>query len=169
MERICIIGGCGAGKSTLARNLGDRLHIPVVHLDKLFWKDNWTNVSREEFKERLLMELEKVKWIIDGNYINTNTCDERFNLADTILFLDLSTLTHLSSILKRWFRYRGLTREDMGENCPERWDWEFFWYAANFNRKRRKNIYKKLEKLSDKNIVIFKNRRQVKEYLKKFR
>jgi len=38
MDRIMIIGCGGAGKSTLARKLGEKLSIPVVHLDKLWWK-----------------------------------------------------------------------------------------------------------------------------------
>lgn len=164
MERICIIGGCGAGKSTLARELGRKLNILVVHLDKLFWRDNWENVSSEDFKARLLKELEKDKWIMDGNY--TATLNERFKYADTIIFLDLSTLTYLTSIVKRWFAYRGKTREDMGENCPERWDWEFFWYTATFNKKQRKQIYKKLETAQDKKIIIFKSRKMVKKFIK---
>ena len=35
MRRIMIIGSGGAGKSTLARKLGQHLGIPVVHLDAL--------------------------------------------------------------------------------------------------------------------------------------
>ena len=49
MERIVIIGCGGAGKSTLARQLGEKLDIPVVHLDKLFWRPGWVQVSKEEF------------------------------------------------------------------------------------------------------------------------
>ena len=35
MKRIIIIGSGGAGKSTLARQLGERLHLDVYHLDAL--------------------------------------------------------------------------------------------------------------------------------------
>ena len=68
MNRIIIIGCGGSGKSTLARNLSKKTNLPVVHLDKIFWKEGWVNISREEFNTLLKEELKKEKWIIDGNY-----------------------------------------------------------------------------------------------------
>ena len=71
MERIIIIGCGGAGKSTLARKLGEVLDLPVVHLDKLFWKPGWVETTAEEFDALLAMELAKDKWIMDGNFNRT--------------------------------------------------------------------------------------------------
>ena len=36
MQRILIIGNCGAGKSTFARALAEKTGLPLVHLDKLY-------------------------------------------------------------------------------------------------------------------------------------
>lgn len=36
MRRVLIIGNSGGGKSTLARRLGEKLGLPVIHLDVLF-------------------------------------------------------------------------------------------------------------------------------------
>lgn len=41
MERIAIIGCGGSGKSYLARVLGARLGITPVHLDALYYDDDW--------------------------------------------------------------------------------------------------------------------------------
>ncbi len=36
MQKVAIIGSCGAGKSTLAVNLGKKLNLPVIHIEILF-------------------------------------------------------------------------------------------------------------------------------------
>ena len=55
MERVMIIGCGGAGKSTLARQLGEVTGLPVVHLDKLFWKSGWVESSKAEIDEKTQM------------------------------------------------------------------------------------------------------------------
>ena len=48
-RRILIVGCCGAGKTTLAGELGKRLGLPVCHLDRIWWRPGWTEKPREEF------------------------------------------------------------------------------------------------------------------------
>ena len=45
--RIAILGGGGAGKSTLARQLGAALDLPVIHLDRLVFGPGWSRNPRE--------------------------------------------------------------------------------------------------------------------------
>ena len=71
MQKILIIGGNGSGKTTFAKKLAQKTRLPLVHLDKLYWKDNWQHVTQEEFDSLLLPELEKDNWIIDGNMKRT--------------------------------------------------------------------------------------------------
>jgi len=56
MDKIVIIGSPGAGKSTLARDLGFLLQINVVHLDRIFWKPGWKEKPRDARIE-ILQEL----------------------------------------------------------------------------------------------------------------
>ena len=54
VERIIIIGSCGAGKSTLAISLAKKLELPLVHLDRIRFVGSWQERTREEFDEILL-------------------------------------------------------------------------------------------------------------------
>lgn len=46
MKRVLVIGGNGSGKSTFSRKLGKKTGLPVVHLDKIFWRGNWEYIAR---------------------------------------------------------------------------------------------------------------------------
>ena len=41
MKRVMIVGQPGAGKSTIARQIGQRTGLPVVHIDKIHWMPGW--------------------------------------------------------------------------------------------------------------------------------
>lgn len=163
MERILIIGCGGAGKSTLARQLGEKLNIPVVHLDKLFWKPGWVEETREEFDRKLIIELEKSRWIMDGNF--NRTMPQRIAKCDTIIYLDFSRFTCLWGVIKRNLTNRGKVRPDMGEDCPERIDFEFLKWVWNYNREKRQRNYRLLNDATHAQTIVLKNRRAVKKFL----
>ena len=164
MERIMIIGCGGAGKSTLARKLGEKTGLPVVHLDKLFWKPGWESLSRDEFDVLHRRELAKDRWIIDGNF--DRTIPERLARCDTVIYLDFSRLACLLGVCKRILTTYGTVRPDMGEGCPERFDWEFLCWVWNFNKNKRARNYRLLSEVEGVDIIILKNRRQVERYLR---
>ena len=164
MQRIILIGCGGAGKSTLARKMGEVLDIPVVHLDKLFWKPNWVETSREEFDALLAQELAKDKWIMDGNF--NRTMPERIKRCDTIIYLDFSRVACLMGVVKRVITTYGTVRPDMGEGCPERIDFEFMKWVWNFNKNKRESYYKMLNEVENIETIVLKNRRAVKLFLK---
>ena len=164
MERIIIIGCGGAGKSTLARKLGEVLDLPVVHLDKLFWKPGWVETSHEEFDALLAKELAKDQWIMDGNF--NRTMPERMKRCDTIIYLDFSRCACLMGVLKRIITTYGTVRPDMGEGCPERIDLEFLKWVWNFNKNKRESYYKLLNEAENVETIVLKNRRAVKKFLK---
>ncbi len=41
MQRVVVLGPSGSGKSTLARKLGDRIGVPVFHLDQAYHRPGW--------------------------------------------------------------------------------------------------------------------------------
>lgn len=163
MERIVIIGCGGAGKSTLARQLGEKLDIPVVHLDKLFWRPGWVQVSREEFDKLHRDAIAQDRWIIDGNF--DRTMEERIQRSDTVIYLDFSRIACLMGVCKRVLTTYGKVRPDMGEGCPERIDWEFLKWVWDFNKNKREKNYRLLNEAEGKETIVLKNRRAVKKFL----
>ncbi len=163
MERIMIIGCGGAGKSTLARQLGDKLGLPVVHLDQLWWKPGWEHISREEFDAVHRAEIEKARWILDGNF--NHTILERLQHCDTVLYLDFSRMACLMGIAKRIATTYGKVRPDMGEGCPERIDLDFLKWVWHFNKKNRKRYHSLLRSAEGVEVIVLKNRKAVKAFL----
>lgn len=131
MKRILVIGSGGSGKSTLSAALGQRLHIPVIHMDAMYWQHGWTEPARPEWQARVEAMCRQDSWIMDGNY--SGTLAQRLAACDTVIFLDLPRLVCLWRALSRGFRYRGTVRPDMAEGCPEQlpsrdflsWIWHY--------------------------------------------
>jgi len=163
MERILIIGCSGAGKSTLARALRERLGLPVIHLDQLWWQKDWSHVTREEFDSRLAMALNMDRWIIDGNY--SRTMEMRLQKCDTIIYLDFNRWECLLGMFQRVLGNYGKVRPDMGDGCPERFDWDFVKWIWNFNKQNRVRNYTWIAKTKHAKAVVLKSRREVKQFL----
>ena len=156
MERILIIGCPGSGKSRLARILGQKLGLPTVHLDQLWWQENRQNATVEEFDRRLAMALEMDRWIIDGNY--SRTMEARLTKCDTVIYLDFS----------RWECLLGMCqgiRGNRGKTRPERFSWEFVKWIWNFNKNNRVQNHTYLAKARHAKAVVLKNRKEVQKYL----
>lgn len=164
MERIMIIGCGGSGKSTLARELGEKTGLPVVHLDQIWWAPgNWEHLEREDFDRRLLEEMDKPRWILDGNF--NRTMELRLEKCDTVIYLDYSRWVCLFSWIKRVVTNWGKARADMAPGCAEWFDPEMAGWIWNFNKKNRKRYHDLLAQQKGKTIRIFKNRRQLKAFL----
>ena len=131
MQKVLIIGSGGAGKSTLARALGERLDLPVVHLDRHYWHPGWQPTPKDAWRAIVQDLIRRDRWIMDGNY--GGTFDIRFPEADTIIDLDFNRWTCLSRAIRRSLLYPVKGRPDMIPGCPDRlfaldfyrWIWRF--------------------------------------------
>ena len=164
MDRVMIIGCGGAGKSTLARALGERTGLPVVHLDQIWWAPgNWVHREREEFDALLMAEMEKPQWILDGNF--NRTIQLRLNKCDTVIYLDFPRLVCLKNWIGRVLKNWGHARADMAPGCSEWLDPGMAAWIWNFNKQNRKRYYELLNGLEGKQVYILKSRRAVKKFL----
>lgn len=131
MQRLLVIGPCGAGKSTLSTALGKKLDLPVFHMDQLNWRPGWIESSKDEIRARLADIVVTDRWLIDGNY--GGTLAVRLKHADTIIYLDYPIRLCILRLLRRIWKYRGQSRPDMTEGCPERFDLAFLFYLMRWN------------------------------------
>ena len=151
-----VIGCCGSGKSTFSMKLRKKLKLPLIHLDQYYWRPNWTETPKGEWENIVKKLASKEDWIIDGNY--GKTLDLRFERADTIIYLDVSTIKCLYRVLKRIWKYHGTERPDMPQGCKERFDFDFLHYVAVFNLMRRRKMLDRLNILKEhKQVVIIKD------------
>ncbi len=168
MKRILILGSSGSGKSTLARRLGATLELPVIHLDRHYWKPDWVPTPKAEWFEAILQITERPNWIIDGNY--RSTLDIRLQAADTVVFLDLPPWLCVWRATKRRIQYANKPRPDMAKGCQEKlFDPQFpnfIRHILSYPDRARPDIKQRLGHVAtDKRIVWLKTTEQVSNFL----
>jgi thymidylate kinase len=99
VNRVAVVGPVGAGKSSLAAELGRRLGIRVLHLDTLFWRPGWEATPLDEWEAVQRRELAEPAWIADAQY--DDILPEWVEEADTVVFLDVSPLVCLWRVGRR--------------------------------------------------------------------
>jgi predicted kinase len=90
MKRVVLIGPGASGKSTLAVQLGETMGLPVIELDKLFWRAGLVATPRDEWVKVQQRLVEKDQWIMDGDLGPFDAVEVRLRAADTIILLDFS-------------------------------------------------------------------------------
>lgn len=138
MRRVLVLGSGGAGKSTFARALGERTGLPVVHLDRIWWRPGWVEATEAEFDAEIAALTARDAWVMDGNY--GRTLPVRLAAADTAVLLDVPRLTCLFRVALRAIRHRGRSRPDMTPGCPERVTWEFVRWIWTYPARRRPGV-----------------------------
>lgn len=160
-NKIIVIGCPGSGKSTFARKLRDVSDLPLFYLDMIWHKPDKTNISREEFDERVSEILEGNEWIIDGNY--KRTLDMRLEKCDCVLWFDIPTEICIKSVLERV----GIEREDMPWN--DSIDDDFLDYIRSFKEEVCPVIENLLNEYPNVKVIKFNSREESDEFLQKLK
>ena len=164
MRRVQVIGAGGAGKSTLARRIATRLGLPVVHLDAHYWRAGWVPTPQPEWRARVDALLAEPSWVMEGNY--GRTMEQRLVASDTVVMLDLPRHVCLTRVFRRWWRWRGRTRPDLAEGCPEGLSWKFVWWVWTYPSRRRPGVLERLSRLpASVRVVILCSDQEVEAFL----
>ncbi len=142
-DRILVIGCSGSGKSTLAQALSGMFALPYVSMDRdVFWMSGWTQRPRAEALAIVERAVDERRWIMDGT--SPGTLPLRLPRTDLVIWMRPPRHVSLYGVISRWIRFRGKTRPEMAENCPERVTLEFLSYIWNFEKTESPEIEQKL-------------------------
>jgi adenylate kinase family enzyme len=108
--RLAVVGTTGAGKTTLARSISQRLSIPHVELDGIYHQPGWKRLPEAEFRNRINEEVDRPDWVIDGNYSEVR--DLVWAAADAVIFLDYPRSIIMRRVIRRSLG-RAATRREL--------------------------------------------------------
>ena len=159
--KLAVLGYSGSGKSTLAQRLGERLCLPVLHLDTVFWLPGWNERDRGECADLVRQFMEQDSWLIEGVYSKFHF-DARMEQADQIILVTLPRVNCFFRALRRYFLYRGKSRPDMTEGCPEKFDWEFAkWLIWKGHTRERRQLLENTVRRYPGKVVILRSQRDI--------
>jgi adenylate kinase family enzyme len=100
LRRVSVVGCSGAGKTTVAAKLAERLEVPHIELDAMYHQAGWEPTPRDELRASLLPLIEGDRWIVDGNY-GSLVQDLVWDRADTIVWVDPPRPAVMAAVTRR--------------------------------------------------------------------
>jgi len=151
MKRVVILGRGAAGKSTLARQLGEITGLPVVELDKIFWRSGLFPTPRVEWIQLQESLVRKETWVLDGDLGPYDAVEVRLCAADTIILLDFSLFRCAWRVLRR---------------APERAD---FWrWVLDYRRQSVPRLTDAISRCApNADLLILRTPKAVREFMRR--
>lgn len=163
MKKVIVIGCPGSGKTTFAEKLNKCTGLPLYYLDAIWHQPDKTHISREEYDKRLAEIFPTSQWIIDGNY--KRTIETRLQNCDTVFLFDLPTEICIQGATERI----GKGRYDLPWIETEL-DPKFKQFIEEFSEKTLPYIYELIDKYkANKQVIIFKSRKEADEFIETIR
>lgn len=157
--KIMVFGRPGSGKSTFAKKLHDKFNIPLYHLDKYFFKDNWVEEDYEKFTSIQKDFVSRENWIIDGNCVQS--LELRYSNADLVLFFSYPKLLCLIRLFKRLYN-KNSAIDDRAKNCKESVTLKLIRYMWNFNKRVDNQVKEFRKRYPDVKFVKVKSDKDLK-------
>ena len=168
MQRVLVLGPGGAGKSVLSRELAAITGLPLIHLDREFWKPNWVKPERDEWLAKLDDLLAGDAWIVDGTH--ADSLDHRLARADGAIVLDYSRWTAVRGVLTRLLHREGRHRADLAPGCRNRLDRVYASWVWTYRRVTKPQVEAALARHADHiAVTTLRSRRDAQRFIDRLR
>ena len=164
-KKILIVGGIGAGKTTLAKKLSRMLKIKHYELDNLMYKRRDIH-ERQKPKirdEKVKIILKREKWIVEGFYSRYWTYPF-YKKADIVIILNFKTSVSKNRLIRRFVK-RKLSfgkRRDVNQSFKRMLS--LINYIDEYPKKYF-SMQKETAKEFNKNVLILENNKQINDFL----
>jgi adenylate kinase family enzyme len=143
MRKVAVIASAsGNGKTTVGRELAERLDVPFVELDALVHGPGWVETPDDVLRAQVEPIVASDGWVIDGTY-RAKLGDLVVEAADVVVWLDLPVRVWMLRLVRRtWRRVRGheqLWNDNRESLRSAVWGREslFVWAMRSHIRRRR--------------------------------
>ncbi len=137
LKRIMIFGRPGSGKSTFAIWVSEILRLPLHHLDKYFYVNNWIERDYNEFLKLQQNIVNSECWIVDGN--STRSLKMRMKRADLVLYFNFPKVICAYRIFKRFLK-PNKSFDDRAPGCKEKICFSLLKYMWGFEERVAEDI-----------------------------
>jgi shikimate kinase len=104
VSKVAVIASAsGNGKTTLGREIAQRLGVPFVEMDALVHGPGWVEIPNDELRAQVEPIVVSDGWVIDGSY-RGKLGDLVLDGADIVVWLDLSMHVWLPRLIRRTAR-----------------------------------------------------------------
>lgn len=168
-KRIALVGGSGAGKTTLGKALAKCIQGVFIEVDAIQHKAGWEKASDNEIHAAIQIAFDgNERWVIDG-ICEREVGDLVSSQADVIVWLDLPLCVKLVRLFRRSYK-RVRTGEELWNGNVEMWR-NVFWgrdavlmYPLRTHFRQRRRM---LGRTDLENVVRLRSTRAVNKWLSK--
>lgn len=156
--RIRIIGGCGSGKTYIAKVLAGRYGIPYYETDNFVWDRSGGNIrNTPEVRDAQLARIVAAEsWIIEGVHYKWGT--ESFREADLIFLILPNAYIQDARVIRRFVKTRlGLEQGNYRQTFKGLRKMLFEWNRG-FRQESIPEILRLTEPYRSKRIIVRHNR-----------
>ncbi|HEV2650153.1 MAG TPA: MATE family efflux transporter [Rhizomicrobium sp.] len=161
-SRIVVLGGAGAGKSTLARAIGEKLVLPVVHLDRLVIGPGWRRIDNGTARRQLADALTPGHWVVEGVYPALQ--DITLPDADLVVWIEQPALVRLFRAWRKTRIHKDKPRADRPDGCAEGFSAAYACTVFNFGR-FNPSLQRDLAAATPARVIRLKGDRAVRGFL----